>query len=251
MNNIALSFIISGLAGLSTMIGSIFAFIKVKNISNMINMALSFASGVMLTVSISDLLPESFNSLIKEYYFFPTLLIMILFFIVGICLSMIINKYIPSDINKDDTKLYKLGIISMIAIILHNVPEGIATFMASTKDAKLGISLAVAISLHNIPEGISIAVPLYVSTKNKLKTVFYTFVSGISELVGAIITYLFLFNFVTDVMMGLLLSLIAGIMTYISLMELLPYTMSLNNKKRSYLGFAIGILFMLVCHFIF
>jgi len=175
MNNIAASFIISTMAGLSTMIGSVFAFIKVKNINNMINTALSFASGVMLTVSMTDLLPESFNSLLQEYSQITSILIMVLFFIVGICFSLIINKYVPTDINQDNKKLYKLGIISMIAIILHNVPEGIATFMASTKDVKLGISLAIAISLHNIPEGISIAVPLYLSTKNKGKTLFYTF----------------------------------------------------------------------------
>lgn len=251
MNNVMISFIISTLAGLSTMIGSIFAFLKVKNINNMINAALSFASGVMLTVSMTDLLPESFNSLIQGYYLIPTILIMILFFIVGVCLSLIINKYVPTDITKDNKKLYKLGIISMIAIVLHNIPEGIATFMASTRDTKLGISLAIAISLHNIPEGISIAVPLYLSTRNKAKTLFYTFISGISELIGALITYLFLFNFISDTVMGLLLSLIAGIMTYISLMELLPYALNLNNKKRSYLYFLIGILFMLICHFIF
>lgn len=131
------------------------------------------------------------------------------------------------------------------------MPEGIATFMATNSDMMLGISLAMAIALHNIPEGISISIPIYYATNSKLKALFYTFISGISEPFGALLTYLFLNNFINDRIMGFLFGVIAGIMIHIALYELLPTAKSYNNKKIVYLFFIIGIIFMTINHFIF
>ena len=139
----------------------------------------------------------------------------------------------------------------MLAIILHNIPEGMATFMASNTDISLGISLTIAIALHNIPEGISISVPIYYATNSKIKAISYTALSGLSELFGAIITYLFLKPFINDIVMGLLFSIIAGIMMHISLYELLPTSLKLNNKKITIFSFIFGILFMTINHLIF
>ena len=112
---------------------------------------------------------------------------------------MAVDKYLPET--KENTKLYRVGIISMLAIILHNIPEGIATFMASSMDKTLGISLAIAIAMHNLPEGISIAVPIYYSTNKKSKAFIYTFISAISEPFGALIAFIFLKNFVNDILL--------------------------------------------------
>ena len=86
----------------------------------------------------------------------------------------------------------------MLAIILHNIPEGIITFMVTGINLNLGIKLVIAISLHNIPEGISIAIPLFYATKNKLKTFFMVLISGLSEILGAILSYLFLSKFMNN-----------------------------------------------------
>ena len=128
---------------------------------------------------------------------------------------MTIDKYLPVDNTyiKDNKGLYKVGIISMLAIILHNIPEGIATYMASNTDIKVGISLTLAIALHNIPEGISISIPIYYSTKNRLKAIGYTMISALSEPFGAIITYLFLQKYINNTIMGFLFAVIAGIIT--------------------------------------
>ena len=80
----------------------------------------------------------------------------------------------------------------MIAIILHNIPEGIATFMTTTNDLRLGVSLCIAITCHNIPEGISIFTPIYYATNKKRKALLYTFISGISEPLGALFAFLIL-----------------------------------------------------------
>lgn len=137
----------------------------------------------------------------------------------------------------------------MLAIILHNIPEGMATFMASNKDKSLGIALTIAIALHNIPEGISISIPIFYATGSKLKAFSYTFISGLSELFGAFITYLFLQPYINDRVMGILFAIIAGIMMHISIYELLPTSLKYHKKKITLVFFIIGILFILINHF--
>lgn len=170
--------------------------------------------------------------------------------VVGIILSIIIDKYVPNTDKEKSRGLYKIGIISMIAIILHNIPEGIATFITSSNNIKLGISLSIAIALHNIPEGISISVPIYHATNNKLKAIIYSFISGISELFGSIIAYLFLKPIINNSIMALLYAIIAGIMLHISIYELLPTSYKISSLKPVLKGFLIGFIIMLLSHII-
>ena len=149
-----------------------------------------------------------------------------------------------------DSKLYKIGIFSMLAIILHNIPEGIATFLTTNANAKLGITLAIAIALHNIPEGISISVPLYFGTGSKTKAILYTFISGISEFFGSILAYLFLKNIASDIFINLLYALIAGIMISLSIEELIPNANKYSKKAVVIKYILIGIIFMGIVHFI-
>ena len=246
MNNITISFLLTIFAGFSTLIGALLIFFKTNKENIIISSSLAFAAGVMLSVSITDLIPESIHLLSKN----STITICLssfIFIIIGIIFSMLIDYYLPTEFNNNN--LYKLGIISMLAIILHNIPEGIATFLTANKDINLGLSLAIAITLHNIPEGISIAVPIYYSTKKKSKALLYTFISALSEPFGAILAFIFLKNIITDNIMGYLLSFIAGIMIHISLCELLPNSFKYKKKKHTIFFFTLGILFMLLRHF--
>ena len=86
----------------------------------------------------------------------------------------------------------------------------------------MGLKLAIAIALHNIPEGLSIAIPIYYGSKNKLKALLITLLAGIAEIIGAILSYFLLKNILNELSLALLYSLIAGIMLYIALYELLP-----------------------------
>lgn len=248
MNSISMAFLLTTIAGLSTMLGTIPIFVRLKNESKIIASSLAFAAGVMICVSITDLIPESIFMLKSNYNDVFTILLVFVFLMIGIFISSLIDNKLPT-ITKG-VPLYKVGIISMLAIILHNIPEGIATFISTTKDTTLGISLAIAIAMHNIPEGISISVPIYYSTKSKGKALLYTFVSGLSEPFGAVITYLFLLPFINDMVLGLLFAMIAGIMIQISFSELLPTSTSYNENKMTKLFFIIGVMFMLLKFFI-
>ena len=243
MNNITISFLLTIFAGFSTLIGALLIFFKTNKENIIISSSLAFAAGVMLSVSITDLIPESIH-LLSNNSTITICLSSFIFIITGIIFSMLIDYYLPTEFNNNN--LYKLGIISMLAIILHNIPEGIATFLTANKDINLGLSLAIAITLHNIPEGISIAVPIYYSTKKKSKALLYTFISALSEPFGAILAFIFLKNIITDNIMGYLLSFIAGIMIHISLCELLPNSFKYKKKKHTIFFFILGILFMML-----
>lgn len=240
------AFTLTTLAGLSTLLGTILIFKKTKT-NKIIISSLSFAAGVMITVSIIDLIPESINYLNKTFKITPTILITSILIVSGIIISMTIDKYI----NKNrEGELYKIGLISMIAIILHNIPEGIATYLSTENNLKLGLSLTIAIALHNIPEGISIAVPLYYGTKSRGKALIYTLFSALSEPLGALLAYIFLSKIINNTIMGILMTLIAGIMLQISFYELIPTSLNYKNKKQTILALIIGILFMTLNHFI-
>ncbi len=154
MNNTIMAFLLTLVAGLSTMIGSIFIFVKRGNTNKIIMASLAFASGVMICVSITDLIPESIKLLNGSLLKINILIISFLSVLLGVIISMLIDYYLPDKPNIiNDKKLYRVGFISMIAIVLHNIPEGIATFMATSSNVTLGISLATVIAMHNIPEG--------------------------------------------------------------------------------------------------
>ena len=246
MNNIKYSFLLTFLSGLSTLIGYLTIFIKRKNQNKIIASALAFASGVMICTSIIDLIPESLKLLKKSLVFPYTIIISFLGIVAGIFLSMIINNY-----QKEKTSsLYRIGIISMITILLHNIPEGIATYLISNINIKIGINIAIAIAMHNIPEGISIAIPIYYSTKSKKKAFLYTLIASLAEPLGALISFIFLKNIINNIMLGILFAVIGGIMLEISLKVLLPSTKEYNEKVRVITFFIIGIFFMIAGLFI-
>lgn len=235
--------ILTSLAGLSTLIGVIPIFAKIKNKNNVIASACSFASGVMICISIVDLIPESIKYLNNYFNSFIVISLCFIFIMVGIILSMVLDNFIDRFSNSNS--LFKVGILSMIAIILHNIPEGIVTFIVSNKNIMLGISICLAIAMHNIPEGISIAIPIYYSSNSRKKAVFYTLLAGLSEPLGAILTGLFLINYINDLVLGLLFAFIAGIMIQISSSKLLS-TGNEYNKKLSFIFFVIGVIIMLI-----
>lgn len=223
-------FIISGLASLSTFIGSIPILFKYKNINKILNLSLSFAGAIMIGMSLFDLIPESINILGTN---FESILHILIFINIGFIISNLIDRNIHID-----NKLYRVGIMNIIAIIIHNIPEGIITYVVSSNNIKLGITLAISVALHNIPEGIAIALPIYYSKKSRGNALLYTFISGISELFGSILGFIFFKNVS---FIPYLFLIISGIMIHISLFELLPQAMSYKEIKTTLVGIILGI----------
>lgn len=242
------AFIMSTMAGMSTLLGSIVIFFNIKeeNINKFITLSLSFSIAIMIGISITDLIPTSFFKIFFNFNIIKAITIIVISFSLGIILIKIINKHI----NDDNNTLYKLGILSMLTLMLHNFPEGIATFIGSISDATLGIKLSLSIMFHNIPEGISIAVPIYYATKSKKKAIFNTFLSGFAEPVGALLAYIFLKNYINDIMISIILLFVAGLMVTLAINEMLPKALSYKNNKYIYIGLFTGIILVLLNHFL-
>ena len=242
-----LSFLITILAGFSTMIGVFPIYFRRKSQDVLIPICLSFAAGVMISISLFSLIPEAIEAVNQSFVLFPAILIVSIFIVIGILFSSVVDQKIEKRFSNN--QLYKLGLISVIALMFHNIPEGITTFISSNQDLRLGITLSIGIALHNIPEGISIAVPIYYATKNKKKAILLTFISGFSEFFGAILAYLFLAPIITSLGLGVILALAAGIMIHISIYELIPTAYQYSMYFKTSLAFLLGFFVMLSCQY--
>ncbi len=245
MNRVYISFIISLFAGLSTALGGLIVYVRFKNKNKFISFSLSFAASIMLSLSVLELFPESFIKIASIYYGLG-IVMSIIFFILGILLVKIINKKTPLFGND----LYRVGVMSMIALILHNIPEGIATFMASYNNINDGLALGIAIMMHNIPEGISIAVPIALSRKSNKRGVIYSLVAGLSEPLGGLLAYLLFKEYINDITISIVLLIVSGIMISISINELLPESFKYDNKRETIIGFILGLIAVIFTLFI-
>lgn len=236
--------LISLIAGLSTVLGSILIFIKPKNANNYIGGSLAFSACIMLLLSITELIPEGFIYLEYKYNFLFATIMLFLMIFVGNFLSRSINKQISKQ-KEINSSLYRVGILSMIALMMHNLPEGILTFISSMIDIDLGIKLSIAIMLHNIPEGIAIAVPIYYATKSKYKAIKATLISGLSEPIGAILAWIFLRNYINNLIISIILLFVAGLMISISINDIFEEA-NKYSRKSILIGIALAcILFIL------
>ena len=238
------SLILSSIAGLSTVIGALFIFLPIKKRENFISFCLAFSLSVMISISIFDLIPASLPNIGNGNTLY-SILIFTLVFSIGIVSINIVNRIIEKEKGSSNS-LYKLGILNFIALILHNFPEGILTFMSTYQDYKLGLTLTIAIAMHNIPEGISIAIPVFYATKDVKKAFKLTLLSGLSEPMGAILAYLIFKNIITDQIISIFLILVAGIMITISIEKMFPEALSYNKKKNLLLGLIVGFVMVLL-----
>lgn len=231
--NIIIPLILSVFAGLSTVLGALIIFISNKKSNKLITFSLSFSAGVMISVSLTDLLLSSIETLSKIHGTATGITFSLLFMFIGGIFAFLIDKLIPSDnmSNDNNKSLFRVGLVSTVALMIHNFPEGIATFVSGYHNTSLGISIALAISLHNIPEGIAIALPIYYSTRSKIKAFKFTLLSGLAEPLGAFLAFLFLRPYINENVLSIIFSIVAGIMIYISFTELLPKA---NSYKENY-----------------
>ncbi|MFX1356631.1 MAG: zinc transporter ZupT [Promethearchaeota archaeon] len=270
METFLLGILLSLIAGLSTSIGSLIAVFMRKPSPKFISFIMGFSAGVMVLISFVELLQKSIvtNGLFMGLIFF--FLGMMIMFCIDVLVSheyefedsieMLTNnngeckphlhyghrhrRRYKQEGEKPKVNLVKTSIFIFFGVFIHNFPEGMATFIGAITEIQLGVLLAVAIALHNIPEGIAVAVPIYACTGNKKKAFKWSFISGMSEPLGAIITWLILFPFINDFVLGAMLGVVGGIMVYISLDELLPVARSLAKEHYSILGIMTGMFIM-------
>src|SRR3989338_1826610 len=290
MGNVIYALGLTLFAGLATGIGSLIAFAAKKTNYRFLSVSTGFSAGVMLYVSFVEIFYKGTGALVAAYGVPLGHWVNAGAFFGGILLIGVIDNLIPSSENPHEThseaeeaplhdpkahvpteaeldkdtaagvpgahehlhhgKLMRMGLFTALAIGIHNLPEGLATFLAALNDPQLGVAIAVAIAMHNIPEGISVSVPIFFATGDRKKAFLYSFLSGLAEPVGAGLAYLAIYAFlgkggvVPPQVMGILFAGVAGIMVYISLDELLPTSRAYGRGHDSIFGLIGGILVM-------
>ena len=247
-------------AGLSTGIGGLIVYMFNKTNQKILPVALGFSAGVMIYVSFVELFVEARHLLVAGMGEERGTLTTALAFFGGMLLIAIIDKLVPSYENPHEShqfndingfcalsgkgNLLRVGMLTALAIMIHNFPEGMATFIASVQQPSLGVIIAIAIAIHNVPEGISVAVPVYCATGSRRKALLWSLVAGIAEPLGAVVAYLILLPFLNDTLFGVLFAAIAGIMVFISLDKLLPTAQEYGEHHLSIYGVIAGMMVM-------
>ena len=254
MKSYILPLILTLFAGMSTLVGGFITFFIKRNNLKALSVGLGFSAGVMVYVSLSELVPNS-ESMLQAYYTVLGSKAMVFGgFLSGILIAVLIDYFIPDHIEEDflgnSTKkqqrrrIKRAGLITALAVTLHNFPEGMATFLVSSQDLALGIPVAIAIAIHNIPEGIAIALPIFHATGRKRMAVLYSFLSGISEPIGGLIGVVLLKTIMPDQAVGIMTASIAGIMVYLSFDTLLPLAREYGENHHVIIGIVMGMLIM-------
>ena len=244
-------------AGLATGAGSVIAFFFKRTNTKFLSCALGFSAGMMVYISLVELLAEAHAHLGEVYGSRPGGLATTGFFFGGMLLAMLIDKLIPGGENphevrgveemdspKHKDKMLRSSILFALTLAIHNFPEGMAVFMAGLMNPETGISIAIAVAIHNIPEGITVSVPMYHATGSRKKAFAYSFLSGLAEPAGALIAWLVLMPFLSEVVMMFTFAAVAGIMVYIAFDELLPLSEEYGEHHIAIAGVIGGMLVM-------
>ena len=218
---------------IGTIIGALLVFFMKKEINKKIEIIIyGFAAGVMMAALIWSLIIPAIES--------ASVIPVVIGLILGVGTFYLIDLYV----NRKDERLNNL----MVAVTLHNIPEGMAVGVAFASYLAGGLSLAAAyalaigIAIQNFPEGSVVSFPLLKKGFSKRKAFMYGFISGVFELLGTLITLLFT-NFVV-VILPYMLSIAAGAMMYVIVVELIPE--SNHESKLNVVGFLIGFIIMMV-----
>lgn len=273
------AFILTFIAGMATGVGGLVAFFAKRTKPSFLSFSLGFSAGVMIYISFTELLPVSKDVFSATYSEKTSAWLTMIFLFAGFLLTAVIDNLVPAidnpheardveqiaemekaaqkneDIcgkgrrlrwgrpeNIKDHRLMRVGIFTAFAIFIHNIPEGIATFVSGFADITVGISIAMAVAIHNIPEGIAVSVPIYCATGSRKKALIWSVLSGFSEPVGAIIGFILLSFLKGSALLGYIYAIVAGIMIYIAFDELLPSAHRYGKHHTAIYGLLSGMI---------
>jgi ZIP family zinc transporter len=287
MENLLTAFLLTLIAGLSTGLGAVLAFFSKRTNTRFLSVCTGISAGVMVYVSFMELLPSGMHEIMEGGVEERVASLWALgAFFLGIFLIFMIDRLVPEAENPHEThepaeyaelrdetaetppeaqhhvdetrrhqqgKLLRMGMFTALAIVIHNFPEGLATFLTAFEKPQLGLAIAVAVALHNIPEGISVSVPIYYATGSRLKAFMWSCLSGLAEPIGAFVLWAVLACIYRNpvftppvFLLGLISAAVAGIMVFISLDELLPASRSYGKGHDTLYGLVVGMAIMAI-----
>ena len=226
------SLIITFVLGLFFIAGALVVKI-VKDKERLEDFSVAAALGALVFISACDIVPEIF-----EIWSGTKLILAALFVLIGVGLLMGLDHFVPDhDSDELEENMVHIGVMTVMALSLHNIVEGMSVYSISSTSLSGGISLAVGIGLHNIPMGM-----LIYSTLDKEKVLKKRIVlscAAFSTFVGGLLMYL-LGEFMNESIECALICVALGMVIYIVFFELLPGIIHAKKWVRSAVGFVIG-----------
>lgn len=257
MSDTLFAILVTTLTGLTMGLGAMIIFFVKKENNNFITYTMGLSAGAMLMISFFGVLPsvlESFTEICGDEHLAMTRTLVL--FVIGLLMMIGVDRLLPKhahhhpnsvpSVPEDETDknkgLYRAGMGIAVAIAIHNIPEGIATFTTLMTNRSLGVMVAIAIVLHNLPIGVAIAMPIYLAKNNKLKAVGVACLTGLVSPIAAMMAYLFMMPFFSPMVISSLLAIVAGVMVYICIDELMPASRAHGNFHLATFGIISGIM---------
>lgn len=230
--NVILFLFLSVVSLLGTLVGSSLGLLIKKPSKRLLGLMIGFASGLMLSVVVFDLIPEC----LKKWSFNNT----IISIVIGIAIIYLGDNYLNKR-NICSNKHLQVAILTAIGLMLHNFPEGIIMGCSFLVGGSLGLKICLLIAIHDIPEGLAVTAPMVASNIDPIKIFLYTAVTALPTAFGAAIG-LFIGG-ISQAVLGTSLGLASGIMLYVVCFSMIPEAIELYAGAASKMGILFGILF--------
>lgn len=240
--------------GIFILIGASLVFF-LKNSTKLVEFSIGMAFGVMILLLLFELIPESIEMLEPEIVGSLVYLIFALGLILGVVMLKVLDLFLPDhehhehdDHDKEEVRdnLFHIGLVSSIAIIIHNIIEGMAVYGAVTSSISMGLLMSLGVGLHNIPLGMAVTSTAYQNSGDKKKTIKLLIPIVLSTFVGGLLMFIFRGNLVNDMLLGVLLSITSGMLVYIIIFELLPHILEAGKKKNAVVGIVVGTVIFII-----
>ena len=253
MNLVAL--LLTLLVGFFISIGSILG-ISYKDNKQFTDFSIAIAFGVIIGLIILEILPETYEILNGEIGNIRSIIVIIILILIGIIILKILDLFVPHHEHEahhnhshksekcHNEHLYHIGIISSVAVIIHNLIEGMSLYLVSTTNIVSGLLLCIGIGLHNIPMGLVIASTLNNSKYSKKNILNISLIVSLSTFVGGLV--MFIMGGVNELLEGILLGLTLGMLIYIAIFELLHQIIHMKDKKIAKIGIVMGIILLII-----
>lgn len=210
--------------------------------------SISIALGTMCSLAMIELIPEIFETFHGKNLLFAGIAVLI-----GILGLKALDHFIPDheEGTKEDTQTQEnvvhIGVMSAIAIVLHNIVEGMAVYSLTAESVKVGALVALGVGLHNIPMGMLIYSTLQKDSRKK-KILVLGAAAGSTFLGGLLMAWIS--PVLNDFVIGILICLALGMLLYIIIFELIPHLIHSSRKGLSVLGTGIGVIIIIISTFL-
>lgn len=237
------SLILTFITGIFIVLGGILILLF-KDQRKIHSFSIGLSIGVLVFLIVSHMIPESYELLSSEFGKFGSIIILLLVILLGILFIKLLDHFLPGhDSNVPSTHVAKM---TSVALSIHNIVEGMATFMTCMIDLKTGFFLVIGVSMHNLVLGLSVGSEYYAHSRNKKGLLLMLIFLGLSTLLGGVIMAIFDIYLESNYILGIILSLTVGMIVYIVFFELIPHFFELRKKNTAVIGLFLGIILMFI-----